>query len=65
MEPVQNYIQENGFTFPVLLDEKGTVSALYGVRSIPASFILNEKGEIIETKIGPFTEKEMVQLGRL
>lgn len=61
--PVQSYIRANNYTFPVLLDEKGSVAALYRVNSIPASFILNEKGEVIKTKIGPFTEKEMDELG--
>ncbi len=60
---VQSYIRANNYTFPVLLDEKGAVSALYKVNSIPASFILNEKGEVIRTKIGPFTEKELDGLG--
>ncbi|MCL6611650.1 MAG: TlpA family protein disulfide reductase [Peptococcaceae bacterium] len=63
--PVRSYIKANNYTFPVLLDENGSVSALYGVRNIPASFVLNEKGEVIRTKVGPFTEKEMAELGRL
>ena len=65
LDSVQKYIKENGFSFPVLLDEKGSVSAQYGIRSIPASFILTEKGEILKTKVGPFTEKEIEELGRL
>lgn len=62
---VRSYLKANNYTFPVLLDEKGSVSALYGIRSIPASFILNEKGEIIKTKVGPFTEKEIADLDKL
>ena len=62
---VQNYIKSKGFTFPVLLDEKGEVASRYGVRSIPASYILNEQGQIIKTKVGPFSEKEIGELGRL
>lgn len=62
---VRSYLKANNYTFPVLLDEKGSVSALYGIRSIPTSIILNEKGEVIKTKIGPFTEKEMADLGKM
>lgn len=62
---VRSYLKANNYNFPVLLDEKGSVSALYGIRSIPASFILNEKGEIIKTKVGPFTEKEIAGMDKL
>ncbi|KJR99768.1 MAG: alkyl hydroperoxide reductase [Peptococcaceae bacterium BRH_c4a] len=61
-QKVKSYIDSNGFTFPVLLDHKGSVTALYGVKGIPASFILNERGEVIRTKVGPFSEKEIAEL---
>ncbi|MFZ5651128.1 MAG: redoxin domain-containing protein [Bacillota bacterium] len=59
---VKSYIEANGYTFPVLLDRAGSVSALYGIRSIPTSFTLNEKGEITWVKTGPFTESELNEL---
>lgn len=65
LSPVRDYIAEKGYTFPVLLDRDGSVSGLFRVSSIPASFILNENGGIIRTKIGPFSQKEMAELGSL
>ena len=62
VQKVKSYIDSNGFTFPVLLDQKGSVATLYGVQGIPASFMLNEKGEVIRTKVGPFNEKEIADL---
>lgn len=59
---VKNYLTTNKFTFPVLLDKKGEAAALYGINSIPTSFIINEKGEVIKTKMGPFTESEITEL---
>ncbi|MCL4439839.1 MAG: TlpA family protein disulfide reductase [Firmicutes bacterium] len=59
---VEKYLKENQFTFPVLLDKDGSVAAQYGINSIPTSFILNEKGEVVTTKIGPFREAEIEQL---
>lgn len=61
-QKVKSYIDSNGFTFPVLLDQKGSVTALYGVKGIPASFILNESGEVVRTKVGPFSENEIADL---
>ncbi|MFZ5643779.1 MAG: TlpA family protein disulfide reductase [Bacillota bacterium] len=62
---VQQYVSANNYTFPVLLDQKGAIAALYSIRGIPASFILNEKGEVVKTKVGPFTESEMNELEKL
>lgn len=65
LDPVRSYVSSNKFTFPVLLDEKGAVSSLYGVSSIPASLVLNEKGEVVKTKVGPFSEKELSDLAKM
>lgn len=62
LSDVENYLKENQFTFPVLLDKDGSVAAIYGINSIPTSFILNEKGEVVTTKIGPFRDAEIDQL---
>lgn len=59
---VENYLKSNNFTFPVLIDKDGLVTAQYGINSIPTSFILNEKGEVIKTKMGPFSEDEIEEL---
>ena len=44
---VQQYIQNNSFTFPVLLDGDGKVSSQYGIRAIPTTFIIDREGKII------------------
>ncbi|MHB1042468.1 MAG: peroxiredoxin family protein [Eubacteriales bacterium] len=61
---VKDYLKSNNFTFPVLLDKDGSVSALYGINSIPTSFILNEKGEVVKIKMGPFTQTEIAELAK-
>ncbi len=44
---VQGFVDELGLTFPVLLDESGTVSRRYRVLAIPTSFFVNRQGVII------------------
>lgn len=44
-------------TFPIVLDEKGDVSKKYEVLTIPTSFILDEKGNIVKEITGPVTEQ--------
>ena len=49
---VEAFIKERGFSFPVALDEKGEAAGLYGIRSIPTTFIVDKDGNIIAAAIG-------------
>ncbi|MDR2542561.1 MAG: TlpA family protein disulfide reductase [Treponema sp.] len=49
---VRQFIQENGYTFPVLLDLDGRVGARYGVRGIPTTLIIDRQGRIIGRLVG-------------
>ncbi|MCX8030388.1 MAG: TlpA family protein disulfide reductase [Thermodesulfovibrionales bacterium] len=46
------YMKKNGFTFPVLIDDKN-VANIYGISGIPETFIINKKGLIKDKIIGP------------
>jgi len=50
---VRPYIAEHRFTFPVGLDSKMEVANTYGVRALPASFIVDRDGMIAAMAIGP------------
>jgi cytochrome c biogenesis protein CcmG/thiol:disulfide interchange protein DsbE len=51
------FMQENGLTFPLLLDETGQVAAKYELRSLPSSFFIDREGIIQEVVIGgPMSE---------
>ena len=43
---VKEFIKKNKYTFPVIIDETGEVSAKYQIRSIPTTFIIDTKGKI-------------------
>lgn len=43
---IQNYIKQNKFTFPILIDEKGSVFAEYGVSSLPTTFLIKKNLQI-------------------
>lgn len=54
---VAPFIQEYGLTFPVLLDQTGTVGAAYQLRSLPSSYFIDRFGIIREVVIGgPMSE---------
>lgn len=50
---VQQFVDHFGITFPILLDQTGDVSTMYGAFTIPTTIILNRNGEIVHEIAGP------------
>ena len=53
---VKRYMLENGLTFPVMLDDSGQLAQSFGLKGVPASFILSPGGEIKYVETGYTTE---------
>jgi len=53
---VNNFIQENRLTFPVVLDSRGVVSDLFQVRSLPTTFFIDKDGVIKGLTVGSISE---------
>ena len=49
---VRQFIQNNKYTFPVLLDSNSRISRIYGVEAIPTSYILDREGKIAARVVG-------------
>ena len=49
------------FTFPILLDEEGTVKDPYHIWRIPCTVFIDSEGIIRETQIGRFHEREEIE----
>lgn len=62
MENIENFVQRNGLSFPILLDSDDQVSSRYEVFQIPTTYILNAEGEIEQKIIGPMNLEIMEQL---
>lgn len=60
---VSKFIDQNGYTFPVLLDSNGKVGGTYGARSIPTSYLIDTKGNAVGFIVGSrsWTEPEVKQ----
>lgn len=56
---VQDFIEENGYNFPVLLDVKGEVSQLYQVTGIPTSYFIDTKGYLDDGVTGAVSMERM------
>ena len=66
-EWVKNYLGSEGFTFPVLMDEGGSVPSRYGIRAVPSTFVINKKGHLlyyIPGAIGEDAMRNLIELTR-
>ena len=53
---VKAYMRNNQLTFPVMLDNSGKLAQTFGVKGVPASFILDPNGEVAFVESGYSTE---------
>jgi thioredoxin-related protein len=58
---MQEFMDENGYSFPVMLDDDN-VAADYRVRAIPTNVVLDSEGEIVKTIVGGVTAEELSSL---
>ena len=49
---IGEFMQEKGYTFPVLNDNDGTIRRHFKVKAFPTTFILDKNGEIVFTEVG-------------
>lgn len=57
MDGVKEFIESYGLTFPIPLDESGTVNDDYRVMTIPTTYLLNTDGTLGQKIIGPMDEE--------
>ena len=50
---VRVYAKELGLTFPLILDQRGTINAAYGVIGLPTTFLIGRDGRPVALAIGP------------
>jgi peroxiredoxin len=51
--PVKPFVTEHRLTFPIGFDSKLEVANLYGIRALPASFIVDRDGQVAALALGP------------
>jgi peroxiredoxin len=59
---IQSFRDELGLTFPLLMDESGTLQRLYSIVSYPSTFLLDREGRIIARHFGPLTTAQIQQM---
>lgn len=56
---VADFLRENGYKMPVLLDTRGSVAQTYRVRAIPTTVVIDRDGVVKYRKTGPVTAAEL------
>lgn len=58
-EEITAFLEENGYSYPVLMDDGGNVFTSYGVYSYPTTFMFNADGNVFGYAPGMLTEEMM------
>ncbi|MFN8481762.1 MAG: TlpA disulfide reductase family protein [Anaerolineae bacterium] len=56
-DPVAAYIRETGVTFPILLDQEGSVARAYRVQTLPRNFFIARDGRVVRIHPGELTSE--------
>ena len=60
-ETVKDFVEENGYTFPVVLDEEYSISMLYPTNSIPYTVVLDAEGKVAHISTGALDADTMYE----
>ena len=58
---VKDFMEENGYTFPVVLDEEYSISMLYPTNSIPYTVVLDAEGKVTHISTGALDADTMYE----
>lgn len=64
LDDVRRFVARFGVTYPVVLDETGTVSRSYAIAPIPTSYVIDQQGKVRYVKVGQLTTSEVERLFR-
>lgn len=58
-EEIGRFLEENGYTYPTIMDETGEMFAAYGVRSFPTTFMIDKDGNVYGYVTGALSKAVM------
>ncbi len=62
IEGIKSFLDENGYTYPVLMDEGATLQLPYYISSFPTTFIINSEGDVLGYIPGSMTKEIMTDV---
>ncbi len=61
-EEVADFLEENGYTYPVLMDEGGFVQTEYQISAIPTTYMIDKDGYIYRSASGTLSREMMEKI---
>jgi len=61
-EEVADFLEENGYTYPVLMDEGGFVQTEYQISAIPTTYMIDKDGYIYRSASGALSREMMEKI---
>lgn len=58
-EEIKAFLEENGYTYPVLMDTTGEIFMSYGVDAFPTTFMITKEGKVFGYASGQLNEATM------
>jgi cytochrome c biogenesis protein CcmG/thiol:disulfide interchange protein DsbE len=49
----QEYVATSGATYPMVVDTKSATALAYGLRGVPETYVIDQRGQIVDRVIGP------------
>ena len=62
IEGVKSFLEENGYTYPVLMDEGATLLLQYYITAYPTTFLINPEGNVLGYIPGSMTKDIMLDV---
>ena len=61
VDTVRDYVDEFGIEYPIVLDTRGAVQQLYGVRGTPTTYIIDAEGRVVHRFMGAMSYQDMMR----
>jgi len=56
------YVDGQGYTFPLYFDEDGTAVVTYDIGAVPATFVIDAKGQLVDSHVGALSYDALVAM---
>ena len=61
---IKAFMDKNGYTYPVLMDEGGKLFEAYGIRAIPTTYLIDRNGNLVGRVQGALTAENIEKIVR-
>ena len=59
---IKAFMDKNGYTYPVLMDEGGKLFEAYGIRAIPTTYLIDRNGNLVGRVQGALSAENIVKI---